>query len=48
MGLPNFKRDNLNMFQEPLLPMSWSSLFHSIIEDEKEEFLKKLLLVLIL
>ena len=47
-GLTNFKRDNLKTFKESLLRISQSSLFHSVIVEGKKEFLKKLLLVLIL
>ena len=48
MGLTTFKRYNLKTFKESLFQISRSSLFYSVIVEGKKEFLKKLLLVLIL
>ena len=45
MGLTNFKRDNLMTLKESLLRILWYS---SVIVEGKKEFLKKLLLLLVM
>ena len=41
LRLKNFKRNTSKRFKELLLGMSWLSIFHSIVEERKERFLKK-------